>query len=261
MVMRSLLALVAVLALALPAEAQRRGPAVKWELLGTQKVGFHVDKDVINVGRGEGRFTTLQLRVRGNDIEMIDMVVIYANGEPDRIPIKRIIRQGGSSQPIDLKGAARAIQRVELIYRSKPSFKGQATVELWGRQVAGGPPAGLPVVGAPSWAPSAKIELLGRQKVGFIKDRDIVQVGAYQGTFKRIFLRAVGNDVEMIDLVVVYANGEPDRIPVRAVIRQGQSSGPLDLKGYQRRISRIEMVYKSRPSFKGLATIEVYGVH
>ena len=261
MMMRGLLALVAIAALALPAEAQRRAPPAKWELLGTQKVGFHVDRDVITVGRGEGRFTTLQLRVKGNTIEMIDMVVIYANGEPDRIPIKGIIRQGGSSQPIDLKGVARSIQRVELTYRSKPSFKGQATIELWGRQVVGPVGGPLAVVGAPSWAPGAKIELLGRQKVGFIKDRDVVKVGAYQGTFKRIFLKAIGNDVEMLDLVVVYANGEPDRIPVRAVIRQGESSGPLDLKGYQRRINRIEMVYRSRPSFKGFATIEVYGVH
>jgi len=57
------------------------------------------------------------------------------------------------------------------------------------------------------------------------------------------------------DLKVVYANGQPDDIPVRAEIREGGTSGPLDLKGKERAIDRIEMVYRARPNFKGTARV------
>ena len=42
-----------------------------------------------------------------------------------------------------------------------------------------------------------------------------------------------------------YANGEPDHLPVRARIRAGDRSPPVALKGYERAIDRVDMVYKS----------------
>jgi len=64
-----------------PATAQ-----AAWEQLGCRKVGFLVDKDVIHVGRAEGRFRSIRLLVSGNKVHMMDLKVIYANGQPDDIP-------------------------------------------------------------------------------------------------------------------------------------------------------------------------------
>ena len=103
---------------------------------------------------------------------------------------------------------------------------------------------------------------LGCRKVSFIgKDRDVIKVGRKEGRFTAIRLKARGNDVEMLDLKVVYANGQPDDIPVRKNLRAGSQTGPLDLKGRDRAIDSVEMVYKSRPTFKGLATVCVDGLH
>jgi hypothetical protein len=132
---RSLLAGAAVVlataALAGPADAQRR-PERGWELLGSKQVGFLVDRDVIPVGRGEGRFRAVKLRVRGAPIHMMDLKVIYANGAPDDLPVRSDIRAGGETRTIDLKGGDRAIREVQMVYRSRPTFKGLATVEVWG---------------------------------------------------------------------------------------------------------------------------------
>lgn len=132
---RSLLAgAVAVLASAAltgPADAQRR-PQSGWELLGSKKVGFLVDRDVISVGRGEGRFRAVKLRVRGAPVHMMDLKVVYANGAPDDLPVRAEIRAGGETRTIDLKGRDRAIREVQMVYRSRPTFKGLATVEVWG---------------------------------------------------------------------------------------------------------------------------------
>lgn len=109
---------------AIPGAAQAR-----WENLGCQKVGFLVDKDTIRVGRREGRFKAIRIKANGNKIYMMDLKVIYANGAPDDIPVRSEIRAGGQTRPLDLKGErGRAIQEVQMVYRSQPSFKGQATV-------------------------------------------------------------------------------------------------------------------------------------
>jgi len=104
-----------------------------WELLGRQSVGFLADKDVVQVGRQDGDFSKIQLRVKKNDIEMLDLKVVYGNGQVDDIPVREIIRAGGKTRAIDLKGGDRFIRSVQLAYRSKPSFKGQAVIEVWGR--------------------------------------------------------------------------------------------------------------------------------
>ena len=126
-------ALTVCVALAPAAYGQPRRDAGNWEQLGCQKVGFIRDRDTIQVGRREGRFTALRLRVSGNDIFLQDLTVVYGNGSPDRLQVRSDIRAGGQSRAIDLKGAGRAIQRIELAYRSRPNFKGQATVCVEGR--------------------------------------------------------------------------------------------------------------------------------
>ena len=53
------------------------------------------------------------------------------------------------------------------------------------------------------------------------------------------------SDVEMLDLKVIYANGQPDDVSVRHILREGERTRPLDLKGWERAIDRIEMVYRT----------------
>lgn len=115
-----------------PPSGNRPRPGA-WEQLGCQKVGFIKDKDVINVGRKEGRFTAIRLRVSGNKVHLLDLKVIYGNGQPDDLQVRREIRAGGQTRAIDLKGRDRFIDRIEMTYRSRPSFKGQATVCVEGR--------------------------------------------------------------------------------------------------------------------------------
>jgi hypothetical protein len=106
----------------------RRG-GDKWVQLGCQQVSWvGKDRDSIRVGRSEGRFKAIRLAARGNDVEMLDLKVVYANGEPDDIPVRSVIRAGRETGPLDLKGRERAIQRIDMTYRSRPNFRGQATV-------------------------------------------------------------------------------------------------------------------------------------
>jgi hypothetical protein len=118
---------------AFASEAGARPNNRDWELLGRQSVGFGVDRDAVQVGRKDGDFRKIQLHVKKNAIEMLDLKVVYGNGQTDDIPVRENIRAGGKTRVIDLKGRERFIRRVELVYRSRPNFRGDAVVEVWGR--------------------------------------------------------------------------------------------------------------------------------
>ena len=106
--------------LANDALAQRRGE--EWVELGCKAVSFRVDRDVVPVGRGEGRYYALRLYARGGDVEMLDLRVIYANGEPDDIRVRHILERGERTRSLDLRGdRARSISRIEMTYRALPN--------------------------------------------------------------------------------------------------------------------------------------------
>jgi hypothetical protein len=154
-----------------------------------------------------------------------------------------------------------------MIYRSRPTYEGRAIMKVYGvpARFAGGPGPVLPPIGPGGPGPGVGggrdwVEL-GCQRVQlFGADRDVIRVDRREGRFKAIRLHVRGADVNMLDLKVVYGNGEPDHLPVRSVIRQGERTRPLDLRGWERLINRIEMTYATIPNFKGQATVCVEGL-
>ncbi|MFN3867582.1 MAG: hypothetical protein ACK4MF_00785 [Hyphomicrobiaceae bacterium] len=106
-----------------------------WELLGTSKAAMlSSDKDVIEVGRREGRFSAIRVRVQKADVRMYSAVVVYGNGEREEVPISGTLNAGEISEPFDLKGRGRSIERVEFNYKTKLNLnlRGSAVVEVWG---------------------------------------------------------------------------------------------------------------------------------
>src|SRR5262245_51439842 len=141
-------ALVLASAVAGDAQAQRRGE--DWVELGCKQVSFRVDRDVVPVGRREGRFYALRLYARGGDVEMLDLRVIYANGDPDDIRVRHILERGERTRSLDLRGRERSIDRIELVYRALPNRRDrEPTVCVEG--LAGHIPMPGPGPGAGNW--------------------------------------------------------------------------------------------------------------
>jgi len=222
-----------------------------WVLLGEQTVGFRVDRDVIRIGQSEDwyrdrRFRALHFKAQGNDIHMMSIRLVYMNGFGEDFRVDRLIRQG-EDLPIDLRGERSYLRQIEMVYRARPDFRGQAMIQVFGEPSRRGGPPPMPPPGPPP-GPSAGrdwIELGCQQVSLFGKDRDAIRVGRREGRFKAIRLHVRGADVEMLDLRVIYSNGEPDDIRVRNHIRAGDRTRPLDLKGWERAIDRVEMTYRT----------------
>jgi hypothetical protein len=115
--------------IAADAQAQRGDDDRKRVHLGCKDVDFlGTDRDVLRVGRAEGRFKAIRLEARGNDVEMLDLKVFYANGEPDDIRVRSMIKEGTRTRWLDLRGRERAIQKIEMVYRKPLNFRGKASI-------------------------------------------------------------------------------------------------------------------------------------
>ena len=105
----------------------------RWESLGQQEVDFKNDRDRIEVGRSEGRFRQLQLRVKNAPIEIYDMIVTFENDQTFKPKLRHRFTKGSGSQIIDLPGERRTIKRIDFNYKSINRREGKGTVEVLGR--------------------------------------------------------------------------------------------------------------------------------
>jgi hypothetical protein len=117
----------------MPVEEADNTPYNKWELLGTRKVNYGLDRDVINVTLRDGLFTAVKLKTLRGGINMHKMVIHFKNGEQQTVALKKNFRAGDSSRVIDLKGGKRVIQKVVFWYDTKNIKRRRGTVQLWGR--------------------------------------------------------------------------------------------------------------------------------
>jgi hypothetical protein len=213
--------------------------AQSWELLGTTTSEPRIEQSIIRVGKQEGQYQAIRLEVGRNDAQILDVRVVYGNGRSESFAVRDIFRAGTSSRRIVLSGGDRFLKEVVVTYRALG-------------------PVQIMVYGEPS-EPARWIEL-GCKSVGFLVDRDVIRVGRQEGVFKSIRMRVIGNRIEVFDVRVVYASGVPDDIRVRAIIPDRGTTGPLNLKGDRRGIDRIEMIYRSQPSYRGQAAVCVDGL-
>ena len=110
--------------------------AREWVRLADRHVGFVNDHDTIHVGRHDGRFKRLKLKVYKNDIELNSIKVFFGNGQEEVAVFNHHIRDGGEAV-VDLRtgwAEGRFIRDVELHYHSRPDFRGEAIAELWGQE-------------------------------------------------------------------------------------------------------------------------------
>jgi hypothetical protein len=225
-----------------------RGDRGQWELLGSTRIGgFRIDRDTIKVGRDEGRFARIGLQVREGSVRLLEVVVVYGNNEVQRIDLRQHLREGERTPPIDLKGRGRFVKRIEVAARARRGRghrRHRAILEVYGET-------------ARSWHDGW--EELGEKKVNRRVDRDTIRVGRKEGRFAKIALEVKDNDVEIRDLKVFFRHGRPQDVEVRERIRAGGHTRAIDLRGGDRIIERIELVYRTRGRGER-ATVTVYGL-
>jgi hypothetical protein len=247
--LRQFLALVCTLT-ALPLAARAAAGPDDWQLLGSRRVSFSAEKDVIEVGVREGLFNAIRVEVQDGDLEMYNIRVVFGNGTAWSPDTRVAFRERSRSRVIDLPGEARVIRRIEFWYRSRLR-RGQATVQVLGRQVH------------PAHGDQAGWDEIGVQQVDFRADHDVIRPTG-RGRFRRIRFVVEGGDIEMFNIRVTLGDGERFSPPTRLHFGEHSRSRDIDLPGAARIIRRIDFFYRSvrvrgRGRGQGRATVRVYG--
>ncbi|MDP1701195.1 MAG: DUF2541 family protein [Aestuariivirga sp.] len=168
----------------------------------------------------------MRIEARGGAVDIQTVRLVYRSGEQERYNIRERLRPGQTTGIIR-KQNRRPLRAVEVSYIPQ----GQVTLVLRASAGGGGPPVA-------TW------NELGCKSVGFLIDRDVVNVSS--GEFYRALrLRSTGFDIEMLEMNVRFANGQRDSYRVNSIIRSGERSQPIDLRGERRRITAIEFIYRS----------------
>jgi hypothetical protein len=115
-----------------------------WHKIGETTVDFQKDHDEVAVLLAD-RFATLKFRVTESPIELLDIDVIFKEGDKQNIRIGYAIKTAGSeSREIDLKGGAeRDIKSIAFRYKTVENRADKkARVEIWGKKTNAGKGAG-----------------------------------------------------------------------------------------------------------------------
>jgi hypothetical protein len=231
-----------------PAPAPVAWDSRGWTLLGERTVDGHYDHDRIEVGRYEGRFSKLTIVVENSDLELIDLSIQFGRGEPWHPAISHYFREGQRTRAIDFPGDERTIRYIDFKYRNLPGG-GRAKVAVFGLRDA--PPA------QPAWDPRGWT-MLGEKRVDSRReDVDRIAVSRYEPRFRRLSLVVLDSDLELIDLAIKFAHGEPYHPELNAVFRENARSKVIDLPGDQRTIKWIEFRYRNLRG-GGRARIQVW---
>ena len=99
---------IAMAAIVLGRAASFAGPAEAREVpIGSITYEARPEREVINVGGREGEFRGIRFEVRQSDVEVLDLRIVYGNGQTEDVRVRQLFRAGSSSRVIEL-GSARA---------------------------------------------------------------------------------------------------------------------------------------------------------
>lgn len=224
-----------------------------WKRVASKEVDRRRDRDVIQLGREDGRFDEFRLRVLDNDVRIRRLRVVYGNGKAHNLDVERRIGEGEATDPISLRGRnGRFIDRVVLVYDTVGRGP-KATVELWAHQTEGRQGRNDRPNFGPNW------DRLASKEVDRRRDRDVFQFDRKDGRVEAFRVRVLDNDLRIRRMRVQYGNGTAHDLDIERRISEGEASDPIELRGRNGRfIDRVVLVYDT-VGRGPKATVELWG--
>jgi hypothetical protein len=215
-------------------------------LFGVHEVGA-TDQDVFKLGREYGKFQRLRLRALGAAVELKEVRVVYAGGEPDVLAVNAEVGTGERTAWLDLNGD-RFIREIAFIYPA-PARRSKARLEIWGEYAESWfqPSSGT---GAFATANNGWLYLGGQSPLfvsirrGLGYETDVVAVARNRG-FSSLRLDVKNRAITLNRIKVIYADDSSDVFGERQRVAGGTSFGPVSLKSGQP-VKAIEISHRSR---------------
>jgi hypothetical protein len=101
-------------------------------------------------------------------------------------------------------------------------------------------------------------ELLGQSEADLKNDRDRIDVGRREGTFRELRILVRGGPLEISDMVVTFGDGKTFSPRIKQRFDENTTS-QIDLPGDRRTIRSVDFNYRSVDRREGRATVYLYG--
>ena len=203
-----------------------------WTLLGEQSVGGGVDHDKINVGRDDGKFNKLTIRVLDSDLEMIEFKITFADKTTYDPKLSQFFKEGQRTKQIDLPPSESVIKQLDFKYRNLPGG-GRAKVQVYGFRTGD---AVKPTPVAFNWESKGWTQLGTREVDGRV-DHDRIEVSKYEGKFSKMTVVVRDSDLELIDLSVKFARGPEWHPATSHYFKENQRTHVIDFPAMTARSS------------------------
>jgi hypothetical protein len=103
-----------------------------WKLLGTLKVDFSIDYDMIEVHQNE-IFTAIKIKVKKGYINVHKSTIHFANGDKQDMDLPVELTTANDEKIILLDGNKRIIKKIGFWYDTNTQSDLQGVIEVWGR--------------------------------------------------------------------------------------------------------------------------------
>ena len=103
-----------------------------WRLIGDAWVTGQFEREIIRVGKNEGRVARVMLVITHSNLEIGDVVILFGNGQRWSPGLRHSFADGSRSRAIDLPGHVRFIRGVEMVHGAVTPG-GRALAEIWGQ--------------------------------------------------------------------------------------------------------------------------------
>lgn len=227
-------------------------------LLRRANVGFGNDRDRLKIGGQAGKFDKIRLCVFGHDIDLVDLKVIFAKGDPIELPYAGAIPAGHRTQAMSLDGD-RFIDTIDITYKKREGVTAFANVEIWGEV-------------SEKWIDEESelfnegwVRLTTGLTAGFVGfDTERSPVRPHRRGFNKFRVVTRDRDITLDYVEFFFADGTSQKVTAnRAKVEPNVGYGPVDISGGPKVIKEVEARYRSRffdKEAKGTdrATVEIW---
>ena len=223
-----------------------------YQYLGSNEVSVAKDRDKIEVGENNTRFSAIMLGVVDQDLEMWDIKIEYADGAEYSPNTRLKFDKNNRCRILDIptnakddNNGAKRLQRVNFSYKGTKA-DGKVMVKLYGK----------PTVSAKRFKDH---KFIGTLEIDLAKTNGTITVGESKGKFKTVLIEVENADVSLKDIVFKFGSGNNWEPGKQLDFDEGWRFRKIEMPGDNRTIASVTFNYTPKGAKSGKAIVNVFG--
>ena len=226
-----------------------------WVIIGSTAARLDQLRDTIPIGRGKGRFESLMISSRGDDLPVQSVQVTPVNGKAFAVDLRAVIAPGTLSQSIAIDPPD-FLHSVLVTYGTAVPNSRPTTLEVRGRYSENWlGKAGENRHFAGGWVLLGTADIVVRPHGGA---RDSFRVEGQPGPFKKLRFVARRGSISLASVAIDAGDGRTETLPVNATLVQDKETPPFVIAAGSLPIISVALTPHLKSTSRLDASVEVW---